>query len=447
MTSASSGSNQAVTTQNKLDLGGVDEIAALAKEFLRLGRPGSPVAVRSRDGLLEGAGPSPAWPSGGLLALGGRTLDLKSAYKQLARHPADAAVSVLAVWRPKGDGYDLFLSRALPFGAVASVYAFNRVARGLKRVAQRLLRLAVTNYFDDFPQVEPAALWPSAQESLLRLFELLGWRVAVEEKKNRPFASSFHVLGVAVDFSGSHGGAVLIRNKEDRVTELLESVAVAKSRGLSFAKAASLRGRFQYAESQTFGRCASAALAVLGSRTALVRFQGGASFELTAALEWLAAFVQNARPREVRAFHEKPPCLVFTDGACEGDVVTCGGVIFTGDIASPCWFGLRISSKVVRSWRRFGPQHVVAQAELLPVLIARRTWCHFLTDAPAVFYVDNEGVREALVKGSTASLASREMLLEVAGVAAEQGGIPWYILTGRLPQQRGRRPITSKGPS
>jgi hypothetical protein len=69
---------------------------------------------------------------------------------------------------------------------------------------------------------------------------------------------------------------------------------------------------------------------------------------------------------------------------------------------------------------------VVAQAELLPVLIARKTWGHLLTDAPAVFYIDNEGVREALVKGFTASLASRQMLLDLAGEAAEQGGTPWY---------------------
>jgi hypothetical protein len=252
------------------------------------------------------------------LALGGRTLDLKSAYKQLARHPADAALSVLAVWRPTGEGSELFLSRALPFGAVASVYAFNRVARGLKRVAQRLLCLAVTNYFDDFPQVEPASLWASAKESLLGLFELLGWRVALEEKKNRPFATEFNVLGVTVDFKGSPRGAVLIKNKADRVTELLGAVASAKAHGLTFAEAASLRGRFQYAESQTFGRCASAALAVLGSRAALVRFHGCASEELLAALEWLASFVSNARPREVGAFYERAQCLVFTDGACEG---------------------------------------------------------------------------------------------------------------------------------
>ena len=72
--------NEAVTTQNKLDLGGVDELAAVAKEFLRLGRQGSPLAVRSREVLLEGSAPAAAWPPGGLLALGGRTLDLKSAY-------------------------------------------------------------------------------------------------------------------------------------------------------------------------------------------------------------------------------------------------------------------------------------------------------------------------------------------------------------------------------
>jgi hypothetical protein len=63
-------------------------------------------------------------------------------------------VSVLAVVNPVSRAVEYYRSICLPFGAVASVYAFNRVARAIKRLGQSLLFLAVTNYFDDFPHLE-----------------------------------------------------------------------------------------------------------------------------------------------------------------------------------------------------------------------------------------------------------------------------------------------------
>lgn len=58
----------------------------------------------------------------------GRCLDLKQAYKQLARHPADSWASVLAVLNPGDSKVYFFEAVALPFGSVSSVLAFNRVA-------------------------------------------------------------------------------------------------------------------------------------------------------------------------------------------------------------------------------------------------------------------------------------------------------------------------------
>ena len=63
--------------------------------------------------------------------LQGRALDLKSAYKQLARSPSDDWCSILAVWSPEQNCVCYFESIALPFGAVSAVNAFNRVARGV----------------------------------------------------------------------------------------------------------------------------------------------------------------------------------------------------------------------------------------------------------------------------------------------------------------------------
>ena len=60
--------------------------------------------------------------------------------------------------------------------------------------------------------------------------------------------------------------------------------------------------------------------------------------ELVIALNWMLDFLVNGKPRAVLANENEPPVLVFTDGACEGDVfsiVACGGIIFHPSLWRP----------------------------------------------------------------------------------------------------------------
>lgn len=85
------------------------------------------------------------------MALSGRCLDLKSAYKQSALAPSDRSNAVIAVLDPKDEAVKFFVSCALPFRATGAVMAFNRAARAIRDILQRFLMLPVVNYFDDFP--------------------------------------------------------------------------------------------------------------------------------------------------------------------------------------------------------------------------------------------------------------------------------------------------------
>ena len=91
----------------------------------------------------------------------GRCLDLKHAYKQLVRNPCDAWASILAVANPEDNNVYYFEAIALPFGSVSSVIGFNRAARALRMILTRLFKLVVTNFFDDFCQIElaPTIRW------------------------------------------------------------------------------------------------------------------------------------------------------------------------------------------------------------------------------------------------------------------------------------------------
>ena len=78
-------------------------------------------------------------------------------------------------------------------------------------------------------------------------------------ERRLPFPRSFDVLGVVVDLSASDSGKVVIRNKLDRVDGIAAQVDEIVAEGAcKLSIAASLRGRFQFAEGQLYGRAVAA---------------------------------------------------------------------------------------------------------------------------------------------------------------------------------------------
>lgn len=126
----------------------------------------------------------------------------------------------------------LFVSNVLPCGASASVYGFNRVARALHTIGERIFGLVWSNYYyDDYPQLD-----------VERLFHLLGWRVSFKETKRTPASVQFDVLGVTFDFVQASNGNILVKNKASRISQLVSEANGYLHRGeISASEATSLR--------------------------------------------------------------------------------------------------------------------------------------------------------------------------------------------------------------
>ena len=105
----------------------------------------------------------------------------------------------------------LYFANALPFGASASVLAFNRFSRAIARIGTRLFGLLWTNFFDDYPQLPIAKLGGYTHAWAERLMSLLGWNVSKSEKKAKPFALVFQALGVEVDLTQTLRGLVIVK--------------------------------------------------------------------------------------------------------------------------------------------------------------------------------------------------------------------------------------------
>ena len=85
---------------------------------------------------------------------------------------------------------------AMPFGAVAAVYAWDRLGGALAFLLQQVLLLPTARYVDDLFWVDFSRYAPETSRLALELISLLGF--TLEPGKTPPPASCLDILGVSV---------------------------------------------------------------------------------------------------------------------------------------------------------------------------------------------------------------------------------------------------------
>ena len=420
--------NSSVTETEKINLEGIDQIVATARFF---------------SGAVSGDGVSFELPreSGGTFSgrvhkdfaqacdrgLVGRALDLRSAYKQLARHPEDAWATVLAVYDQSCDEVKYFEAVALPFGAVSSVTGFNRTAKALKLIMSRLLWLVNTSYYDDFTQMEIAGLAESASKSAERLMDLLGWEISRGDKLH-PLQARFNILGVSLDLSQSDEGVIRVHNKEGRLESLWQALSSMKAdRAKVYDSLASFKGRLLFATNHVFGRCAQICTQLVSQAQKQGMQAGSADGIFKAATEALN-ILEASGPREIARWGDGPPVLIFTDGACEenGNMVTHGAVMFDPTTGRQEYFGDHVPRPLVQKWAGTGKKQLVFYAEILPVVVAKATWRTILERRTCLYFIDNEAARACFVRYFTPVFDATSLLLDAAALDMQTRSPGWY---------------------
>ena len=259
-----------------------------------------------------------------------KTVDLQSAYKQFAIRPDNRRFSVLSLKCPKDGKTKGFVSRTLPFGSVASVLHFNRIARLLHRLGLEL-DISWANYYDDFPVIDFKFLSAHTEAAIRTLTSLLGFTCSLD--KELPFNETAEMLGVNLDLSSSSAGIVKISNKADRLQQFVSAVEeILQAGSVNPRQLPSLFGRVLFVESQLMGRSGRLALSELRvlERTQSKQVKLGAV--QIRAFELLWNRYKSNVPRTLKCLKTEPPVVVFTDGACElrdsQIVCTIGGVLF-----------------------------------------------------------------------------------------------------------------------
>ena len=219
--------NAAFGSEGKIQLHDTETIAAALLLFLR----------RHKSGLL------------------GKTIDLKSAYRQLPLSSEALAMSFIAVKNPETGEVQFFRLLCLPFGAVAAVHAFIRVSLALCHLGQTFWLLPWSAFYDDFTLLSTKALSSSSEKSAAFLLDLLGFDFDRDGDKAQPFSSIFRALGVEFNLQDKEGRSFEVANTKERTEELARDLGELASKEKICPKAWNkIRGRLHFVAGQLAGR-------------------------------------------------------------------------------------------------------------------------------------------------------------------------------------------------
>ena len=417
------GHNSTVWTDERIPMGGVDEILVLAKIMAGAVSGDRRVKIGGVQGLLHSS-----WSLPEARSLVGKVFDLKAAYKQLVRRRSDAPFATISLWDPVGKRVVFFDSVVLPFGSTGSVFGFNRVSAAIKHLLEHVAMVNASAFFDDYTVLEYSKMQESADGAVLGLLKLIGWDVSFD--KLSPFSGSFRALGVFFELQVLVDGGIRVSNTEARKEAVREEIdRILESGTLSQSEASSLRGRLVFTEAQHWSRCGAATATALSDRANQRTGFDVVTPELRSSLLFAKWLVCHAPAREFYPLASKKVHLFFTDGSADGTVlqkVGVGGLYLPPDGGRPEYFSEQVPADLVALWQSGGSRQCIMQGELLPVVIAKRLWGSRTLGARCLTFVDNDSARESLVRGTSSNSFSKALLLHSVIEDAKSGALHWY---------------------
>ena len=191
---------------------------------------------------------------------------------------------------------------------------------------------------------------------------------------------------------------------------------VEKVRAMTPALAAKVQGRMMFAEAQCCGRWLSAVLEPVKRRALMPANVKWITEELVRSLKLCHQLMVKAPTRRISAVSTESPCL---------EPMRIGVVIFSGRLEKPLVMSFKIPSHILDLWKKDGQEQLIAQVELMPIVVVKRQR-HLIGSTRVIYFVDNEGVKEALVSGVTKSPASKTMLHECMIQDSTLNNLSWY---------------------
>ena len=234
--------------------------------------------------------------------------DLDGAYRQFpVRDPTDCFCVLMT---PRGP--ILLQHHAMTFGAVSSVWNFNRAADGIMFLSRRLLATPLGHYVDDFIGVEPSALVHSSFSEFTRLMRVLGLRM--KERKALPPAARQKVLGINMHITEDE--VILSPHPErcDKAKKVIQNAL--ETNRLTDEAAHRLAGKLVFLTSTLFGQLGRASLQPLYARAHGLSegdHDGQLNGPLRSALRSLMNLLREIQPRVIPKQMDQSCIVLYSD--------------------------------------------------------------------------------------------------------------------------------------
>jgi ribonuclease HI len=125
-------------------------------------------------------------------------------------------------------------------------------------------------------------------------------------------------------------------------------------------------------------------------------------------------------------------CLIFTDGACEGDVPpgSIGGVLAAPNHQVVHHFGCLTPNDVMSLFHAHS-SHPIHELEMITILVSFQFWRDLLQGCQVVHYIDNESVRMVLLRCSGETPVARMVANSIMTAEFESRTKSWYARVAR----------------
>ena len=180
----------------------------------------------------------------------GYRADWEMAFRQCPTDPSQAKFLVELQWNPEWKSPCAIESDGQPFGGKAPQFNFIRDPQAMVAIGREILGLLVCHYTDDTWGLEPAYAAHHAWSIWMELHKLVGWRL--DAAKSPPPAFTFRLLGGDLHVGVGEAFGMLPRRKACQIQAVITEHL--RSGKLTPAQASSLRWKFKWARTFTWGR-------------------------------------------------------------------------------------------------------------------------------------------------------------------------------------------------
>ena len=232
----------------------------------------------------------------------------------------------------------------------------------------------------------------------------------------------------------------------DRIESLVLFLTGLMKKGrINSSEAATLHGQLNFAQGPYYGCSMKPAMSFL-QIVMKTSWKNSYSQDLIVMCTYLITSLVTCPPRVISTTDSKQPALLFTDGAFEvesGIGLGSSGLVFHDPLC-----GLKevaevdVPQSLISHWGRGGEKQLIAFLELWPVLLGLHTYGPGVRGRRLLVFIDNNGVRDALIKGSSPLIDLFTMLSLCSLTVSVHSVSPWFT---RIPSASNPADDPSRG--